>query len=201
MATRDIIYPDYLQEEKKHLPKLLLKNVNQERLFWTVEKLNLKKDMKLLSIGYGSGHLLYYIAGELSKSNGLVVGLDNSEIMFRHASVINKSYVKQKTVKLLTGGVRQLDYPENYFDHIFTQNIHFFWNNPVRDISQMKPLLKENGRLSLIFQPRWARNQPAIDATISRMKSVMDRAGFTHIEIDRKDMEPVPCLSICGIKK
>lgn len=189
-----------IDHDAQSLPPWLLDQVNQERLFWTIEKLNLHPDNNILSIGYGSGHLIYYIAHELSEGNGTVVGLDNSEIMFRHASQINQEYIEQAIVTLLNGGVRKLAYPEEHFDHIFTHNIHFFWNDPVREISGILPFLKNGGKFSLIFQPRWAKNEEAIENSIKKIKSVLNRSGFGQIEIDSKEMEPVKCISVCGIK-
>lgn len=184
----------------KSLPAWLLDQVNQERLFWTVEKLNLHPDHNILSIGYGSGHLIYYIAHELSEGKGTVTGLDNSEIMFRHASQINRQYIDKNKVDLLSGGVRKLNHPKEHFDHIFTHNIHFFWNNPVREISHIMPFLKKGGKFSLIFQPRWAKNEDAIENTVRKIESVLTRSGFDHIDIDSKEMKPVKCISVCGIK-
>lgn len=196
---------DFLRElstdhDTKTLPAWLLDQVNQERLFWTIEKLNLHPDNNILSIGYGSGHLIYYIAHELQEGKGSVVGLDNSEIMLRHASQINQQYIDKKIVNLLNGGVRKLQYPHEHFDHIFTHNIHFFWNNPVREISYILPFLKKGGKFSLIFQPRWAKNEDAIENSIKKIKSVLLRSGFMEIEVDSKSMEPVKCISVCGIK-
>ncbi len=196
---------DFLKElsidhDVQSLPPWLLDHVNQERLFWTIEKLNLQPDNNILSIGYGSGHLIFYIAHELQKGKGTVVGLDNSEIMLRHATQINQNYINKKIVSLLRGGVSNLEYPQEYFDHIFTHNIHFFWNNPVREISHILPFIKNDGKFSLIFQPRWAKNEDAIENSVKRIISVLQRSGFKQIEVDSKEMEPVKCISVCGIK-
>jgi len=120
--------------------------------------------------------------------------------MKRHASAINKKFIDNKVVKLLSGRVHKLDYPQEYFDHIFTHNIHFFWNNPVREISHIRPFLKTGGKFSLIFQPRWAKNNADKQESIKRIKSVLQRSGFSQIVVDSKEMEPVQCISVCGIK-
>jgi SAM-dependent methyltransferase len=196
---------DFLKElsedhQTSSLPAWLLEDITQERLFWTVEKLNILPENNILSIGYGSGHLIYYIANELQHGGGSVVGLDNSEIMKRHASAINQKFIDSNVVKLLSGGANKLDYPSDYFDHIFTHNIHFFWNDPVREISHITPFLKTGGKFSLIFQPRWAKNDSDIQESIKRIRSELQRSGFNQIVVDSKEMEPVQCISVCGIK-
>ena len=171
---------------------------NRERSNWTIEKLNLKPSDYLLEIGFGSGSTFMKIAEKLS--TGFIGGIDHSEVMFRQAASKNQKYINENKTRLECGIVRNLNYPENYFDIIYGSNVHFFWKNPVDEFGKLYTLLKPGGRLVMVFQPRWAKSEDQIKEIAEQTKKQYEELGLDNIEIDFKSMNPITCIYIAGQK-
>ncbi len=179
---------------------------NKDRAGWTFEKLQLKPTDILLEVGYGPGSTLKRLADNLT--TGFVAGIDHSEVMFKQASNRNKKYIESNKAKLECGTVWDLKYSENYFDTIFGSNVHFFWKTPLDEFKKLVSLLKPNGRLVMVFQPRWTSRAEIKSALIEdeirqiadKIKKQFEDVGLTNIEIDFKKMKPVTCIYISGQK-
>jgi ubiquinone/menaquinone biosynthesis C-methylase UbiE len=175
----------------------LLSFKNNDRAKWTFEKLQVQPGDTLLEIGYGAGVTLKKVADNLT--SGFIAGIDHSEIMFKQASGRNKKHVENAKVKLECGTIWDLRYPENHFDIIYGSNVHFFWENPVKEFRQLVKLLKLGGRLVMVFQPRMTKTE--VKVVVNEAKTQYEEVGLTNIEIDLKKMSPVTCIYISGRKK
>ncbi|MCK5370972.1 MAG: class I SAM-dependent methyltransferase [Cyclobacteriaceae bacterium] len=171
---------------------------NKDRALWTYENLKLKPSDFVLEIGFGPGKTFMKVADNLT--TGFIAGIDHSEIMLDQASKRNKKHVDSNTAKIECGTVWDLTYPENYFDSIFGSNVHFFWKNPVDEFKKLVSLLKSNGRLVMVFQPRWTKNEEEVKQVAEQTKKQYEEAGLKNIEIDFKKMKPVTCIHISGQK-
>ena len=170
---------------------------NNDRVNWTFEKLQIKPIDILLEVGYGPGVTLKKVANNLT--SGFIAGIDHSDIMLEQASRRNKEQIEKGKVKLECGTVWDLKYPENHFDIIYGSNVHFFWENPVKEFKQLVSFLKPGGRLIMVFQPRLAKIE--VRAVADETKIQYEEAGLTNIEIDFKKLTPVTCIYISGQKK
>jgi ubiquinone/menaquinone biosynthesis C-methylase UbiE len=171
---------------------------NNQRSLWTVEKLQVKPTDSILEIGYGPGVTMKLVTDRLT--SGFVAGVDHSKVMFRQASKRNQKHIASKKVKLETGTIADLTYPENSFDLIYGSNIHFFWKEPVAEFQKLFSLLKPSGRLVVVFQPRWAKSEEEIRDIAIKTKKQFEAAGFKQIEVEFKQLKPVTCIYISGIK-
>lgn len=169
---------------------------NNDRVSWTIEKLQARPRDTLLEIGYGPGVTLKKIADRLT--SGSIAGIDHSDIMFEQASKRNRKHVENGKVKLECGTVWDLKYPKNHFDIIYGSNVHFFWEKPAREFAHLVAFLKPGGRLVMVFQPRLAKT--GISEVADETKAQYQEAGLTNIEIDFKAMSPLPCIYISGRK-
>jgi ubiquinone/menaquinone biosynthesis C-methylase UbiE len=175
----------------------LLSFKNNDRVKWTFEKLQLRPSDTLLEVGYGPGVTLKKVADTLT--SGFIAGIDHSEIMVSQASRRNKMHIEKGKAKLECGTVWDLKYPENHFDIIYGSNVHFFWENPIKEFKQLVSFLKPGGRLVMVFQPRLAKTE--IKEVANEAKTQYEQAGLTNIEVDFKKMNPVTCIYISGQKK
>lgn len=171
---------------------------NNDRALWTIENINLKPSDLLLEIGYGPGSTFKKIACQLT--TGFIAGIDHSDIMYEQATKRNRKYIMSGKAKLECGTVWDLKYPDNYFDLIFGSNVHFFWKNPIDEFKKLVSLLKPNGQLVMVFQPRWAISEEEVTQVAEKTKKLYESAGLRNIEIDFKKMKPVTCISIRGRK-
>lgn len=172
---------------------------NKKRADWTFDNLQLQSGDNLLEIGYGPGVTLKKVANQLTF--GSIVGIDHSEIMLKQASKRNKQHIKNAKIKLEQGTIWDLEYPDNYFTTIYGSNVHFFWKNPVEEFSELVKLLKPNGKLVMVFQPRWTKSEEEVKEVAQKTKNQYEKAGLANIKIDFKKMSPVTCIAIVGQKK
>jgi ubiquinone/menaquinone biosynthesis C-methylase UbiE len=171
---------------------------NRDRAKWTIEKLNLKPTDYVHEVGYGSGASFKVVADQLT--SGFIAGIDHSSIMMEQAIKRNKKNIDAKKAELKFGTVWDLDYPEEHFDIIFGSNVHFFWENPTKEFQKLYSYLKQDGRLIMVFQPRWTKSEEQVKQEAEKTKKQYEGAGFNNIDIGFKQMKPVTCIYICGQK-
>jgi ubiquinone/menaquinone biosynthesis C-methylase UbiE len=177
---------------------LLMSLKNKDRALWTFENLKLKPDDIVLEVGFGPGSTIKKVADNLT--TGFIAGIDHSEVMLEQATKRNKKHIERNTAKLECGTVWDLKYSDNYFDTIFGSNVHFFWDNPVNEFKKLVSLLKSNGRLVMVFQPRWTKNEEEVIQVAENTKKQFEDSGLKNIEYDFKKMKPVNCIYISGQK-
>lgn len=171
---------------------------NRDRAIWTFENLRLKPTDCVLEVGYGPGSIFKKVADNLT--TGFIGGIDHSEVMLEQATKRNKNHITTNKAKLECGTVFDLKYSDNFFDTIFGSNVHFFWKNPTDEFRKLTALLKPNGRLIMVFQPRWTKNEEEVIKVAENTKDQYENAGLKNIEIDFKPMKPVTCIYISGQK-
>ena len=171
---------------------------NKQRSLWTLEKLNVRPTDAILEVGFGPGVTMSLVADKLT--SGFVAGIDHSEVMLRQASKRNRSNIARKKVSLKCGTIDDLQYPENSFDLIYGSNVHFFWDNPVAEFQKLLALLKNEGRLVMVFQPRWAKSEQEIHAIAKKTSEQFENAGLKNVEIEFKKLNPVTCIYVGGVK-
>jgi ubiquinone/menaquinone biosynthesis C-methylase UbiE len=162
---------------------------NTERTRWTLSLLDLKAEDRVLEIGFGPG-----IAVELASriaSNGLVAGVDHSEVMVRHAIKRNARAVRDGKVVLKLGSAGQLPVFEQPFDKIFSINSIHFWENPVDSLARMRRLLRPGGILAVTMQPR-SRNttEESTKAIGEELVAKLEQAGFSRCRLELRHIDP-----------
>jgi ubiquinone/menaquinone biosynthesis C-methylase UbiE len=176
----------------------LMARNNEERSWWTVEKLNIKPGNRILEIGYGSGETMMKLSHR--QVGGLIAGIDHSALMYQLAARKNRKAIEEGKIQLACGTINDLKCPEGYFDIIYGSNVHFFWENPVTEFRNLFKFLKPGGRMILVFQPRWAKTDEVVLQYTDETKDILTQSGFTAIETDFKKMRPVLCVYISGQK-
>ncbi|NJO88251.1 MAG: class I SAM-dependent methyltransferase [Chloroflexia bacterium] len=171
---------------------------NKDRASWTIDNLRINPGDKLLEIGYGPGVTLGKAANRLT--SGFIAGIDHSEIMLKQATKRNKKHIENNKVKLEQGTIWDLEYPDNHFDTIYGSNVHFFWKDPVEEFTELVKLLKPEGQLLMVFQPRWTTTEDEVKEVAEKTKIQYEKVGLTNIKTDFKKMSPVTCISIIGKK-
>jgi SAM-dependent methyltransferase len=118
--------------------------------------------------------------------------------MLGQAAKKNRKSIDSKKAELKCGTVWDLDYPEEHFDIIFGSNVHFFWEDPEKEFQKLYSFLKQDGRLIMVFQPRWTKSEEQVKQVAEKTKKQYEEAGLKNIEIEFKQMKPVTCIYISG---
>ncbi|RAJ95728.1 methyltransferase family protein [Larkinella arboricola] len=141
--------------------------------FYTIQKLNLKNNARLLEIGMGNGFFVKDIVAHYPSVT--YTGCDFSETMVQEAGKLNASLVEDGQVTFLLAPSNALPFPDATFDTVFTINTLYFWSDPRQELTEIRRVLKPGGRLLLAIRP----------------KSVMEKLPFTAYDFTLYEKEDV----------
>ncbi|GAA0551050.1 class I SAM-dependent methyltransferase [Chitinophaga japonensis] len=118
----------------------------------TIDLLGCREGDAVLEIGPGNGGYAPYV---LSRAPGLrYYGIDISETMVQQAMQRNAALVKAGTASFTLGNGQELPYEDAFFDKVFTVNTLYFWEEPLRQLQEIRRVLKPQGRLSIGIRTR-----------------------------------------------
>lgn len=198
--TNKLLY-DTFRRPAGHIGKLagyLMSAKNKQRSDWTVEQLNIQPYQHILEVGYGPGNTLQEVARKLKI--GFLAGIDHSLVMYQQAYRRNKRFIEQQLLQLHIGDLSELSYPPHYFHTIYATNVHFFWKEPQLEFMRLSNLLKNRGKLVMVFQPRWATHEEAVQQAAEKIREDYIEAGLSDVCIEYRDMYPVTCIAATGFK-
>jgi len=171
---------------------------NKDRIHWTISLLDIKPNERLLEIGFGPGFAVDLVSKIVPE--GLVVGIDHSEVMLRQASKYNARAIREGKIVLRLGSVSNLPKFDEPFDKIFTINSIHFWNEPVDCLRELRKILRPGGLIAVTLQPR---SRSATDATTEEIgKEVamnLERAGFSRVRLEIRKTKPVSVACALGV--
>lgn len=153
---------------------------------WTVSLLGIQPESRVLEIGFGPGIALQY-ASELA-SNGFVAGVDYSETMLQVARKRNAVAIKAERVELRHGDVSALPYPDESFDKAFAIHSILFWPKPIDCLTELRRVLKADGKLAITMTPKGKRpDLPPDLGTVyetAEVEAMFARAGFRDVRAE-----------------
>ena len=109
--------------------------------------------------------------------------------------------IKQGHVKLDLGSASSLPYNDNSFDKVFAINSLLYWPNPIQNLKEVKRVLKPNGLVAIIQQPRSMKTSLGIEKNGEDIADQLTEAGFLNVIINSKPMKPVTCWCVKGIEQ
>jgi ubiquinone/menaquinone biosynthesis C-methylase UbiE len=179
-----------------HVVGWILAYENRERNEWAVAQLDVQPNDHILEIGFGPG-LAIEQAARLAV-NGLVAGVDYSDVMLAQASARNKAAIQQGRVDLKLASAESLAFPDGAFDKVFAVNALHISSDPAAAFHEIHRVLKPGGFLAAIEQPRSAVSDAQIEALVSGYQSQMSAAGFGRFRVTRKPMRPAATICVIG---
>lgn len=173
---------------------------NIERNRWSVELLKLQSDDHVLEIGYGPGLAIQTLSEIVT--DGVVYGLDHSELMLKQAVKRNRKEIENGRVKLVLGSVSGLPAFNTAFDKVLDINSFQFWDRPVEALIKIHKHMKPGGIIVIVHQPRkpGAMESDTLEAG-NKFSGFLQQAGFKNIRMEVKDMKPVPVVGVTGMKE
>ena len=170
---------------------------NLERNEWAVSLLKLQPSDRVLEIGFGPGVTIQKMSEIVT--DGVIWGIDHSDVMFRQASKRNQRAISAGRVRLTLSSVSQLPAFDGPFDKILDVNGFQFWDNQIEALRQLREELRAGGIIALVHQPRnpGATEDDATEAG-ERFARYLETAGFKDIKVERKLMKPVSTVYVQG---
>ncbi|MFT9597641.1 SAM-dependent methyltransferase [Mesobacillus sp.] len=166
---------------------------------WSIQKLQVRKNDRILEIGFGPG---YGIKTLMSNYRGIEVdGIDLSEKMKNAATKRNKEWIEHGKVHLTIDDVGNFQ-PEHNYNRIISVNNYPLWDQPLTSLSHLLRLLKQGGRIVLTVQPREEGSTARTAKQLGeRMKIDLLNTGFKNPEVSYLEVRPVLTVCVTAEKK
>jgi SAM-dependent methyltransferase len=169
---------------------------NVQRNRWAVDQLAVRAGDRVLEIGFGPGVAIEALVARVT--DGIVYGIDHSELMVRMAARRNARALAEGRLRLTQASVADLDEDLGPLDLILAVNNVGMWPDPPAQLKRLERRLRPGGRIAIGQQPRGA----AADAEASRragdeIAGLLTDVGLVHIETRQLDLEP-PMVLVIG---
>jgi ubiquinone/menaquinone biosynthesis C-methylase UbiE len=164
---------------------------------WAVYKLDVEPDDYVLEIGFGPGVAVQKIAKQASQ--GLVAGIDPSDVMVRQASKRNATAVKAGRVELSEGSVDSLPYRDSSFDKVLSVNNIMLWPGPSQSMREVRRVLRPGGCLVIVLNPRWAKTPQDVEDMGREIRMHAVAAGFVHADTEFRELKPAGAVTVTAV--
>ena len=172
---------------------------NRERNIWAVGLLDVQPDDRVLEIGFGPGIAIQEFARRAT--NGLVVGVDHSEVMVRQARKRNAAAVRAGRVDLRLGSAEALPRFDAPFDKILAVNSLLFWDDPVARLKELHDRLRPGGQIAIVYQPRGPGSTNEVAArTGQEIAAHFTEVGFTDVRVETLALQPTDAVCVLGVR-
>ena len=159
--------------------EMALRPSNRKRNRWAVDLLDVQSRDRVLEIGFGPGLAIRDLARRAT--DGIVVGMDHSDVMVRQATRRNRAAVRAGRVELRRASVVDLRTPNLLFDKVLVVNNFGMWPNPRSGLQDVLRALHPGGRVAIVSQPRGAgANATAADQASLETVERLQEAGFAN---------------------
>lgn len=170
---------------------------NLERTLWALSLLDLRPADRVLEIGFGPGVAIHKMSEIITE--GIVWGVDHSEVMFKQASRRNSEALSKGMVKLFLGTIAEMPPVDGQVDKVLDINSFQFWRSPVNDLKKLRTFLAPNGIIAIVHQPRKPGSTDGdVDKAGRMFAGYLESAGFRNLEIRKRSMKPVSAICILG---
>lgn len=141
----------------------------------------------VLEIGFGPGHNVREIARAVP--DGVVAGIDHSAEMHALASALCGPLVASGRVRLSCADSSDLPYGDATFDKAVAVNTLYFWPDPLRQLTELRRVLRRGGRLVLGFRPKGEASRDFPEAVYrfharADVEQMLARAGFAKVRVE-----------------
>ena len=162
-----------------------MKKGNRSAYDKLIPLLNIKKDDRILEIGYGHGIGIDTICQNYDCT---ITGIDFSELMFNESTARNQRHIENKKVELDFGDYLDFDYSQASFDKIFFINVIYFWDNLKKPFNKINKELKHDGKLCIFMANRddlkrlkFTKDDIFNKYTIDFVCEELEKSGFQNI--------------------
>jgi arsenite methyltransferase len=160
-------------------------------------RLRLPPDARVLEIGCGNGKLLPQI---MALAPGLVFhGIDISEAMVSEAAAFNRELLAAGRAAFRCASSTAIPFEDVTFDRAVAINVTYFWPEPVRDLAEIRRVLKPDGLLAVAsLTPEGAAHlvkggEPFRAYPEAELRALFVAAGFRTVDVeDYREITPQP---------
>lgn len=172
------------------------KNAAMNRV--AVELLDVQSTDRVLEIGFGPGVAIQ----ELSKcvTDGMVAGIDPSDVMVRQATRRNQQAIDAARVVLQQGTAAALPFDDATFDKVLAVNTFHHWGSAETGLLEVRRVIRPGGTLLLglrmaLAQPRRLSAPGLTNEQLGDVRAQLTGAGFHDLRtIERTAGRRMTCM-------
>lgn len=162
---------------------------NVQRNRWAVKLLDIQATDRVIELGCGPGVAIAALADRATR--GLVVGVDQSEVVIDQARWRNRAAIRDGRVHLVHAPVERMQVTGGPFDAALAVNTVGMWPEPTTRLREIGGMLRPDGRIAVVSQPRCpgataATSAAAADSLAGRLAD----AGFVDLRVETLDLDP-----------
>lgn len=125
---------------------------NRRMNLQTLAVLDARDKEQILEIGMGNGA---FVPNILNTASGIkYIGVDFSPTMIHEAKRLNKQAVDTGQAAFIEANLEKLPIEDNSIDKAFTINTFYFWEHIDLCISELKRVIKPNGKFIISVRPK-----------------------------------------------
>jgi ubiquinone/menaquinone biosynthesis C-methylase UbiE len=117
---------------------------------WGLTHAHIDKAFAILDVGCGGGRTISKLAAIATE--GMIYGIDYSKGSVAAARHHNAGLIKAGLVEIRQASVSQLPFPDKKFDLVTAVETHYYWPDLVRDMKEIRRVLKPGGALIMIAE-------------------------------------------------
>jgi ubiquinone/menaquinone biosynthesis C-methylase UbiE len=140
-----------------------------------LEQLAAREGEAVLEVGCGHGRTL----GRLAKTGcAFSAGVDASDVMVRLARRRLDSWIRSGRAEVSRATSSALPYSDDRFDAAFAVHVLYFWTDPVRELREIRRVLRPGGRVLLGCRPRDPQALEALPTSVYVLRSIEEAEGL-----------------------
>ncbi len=124
-------------------------NIDSWRYDWLLRDFSFPENPTVLDVGCGTGLTTFAVVKKCG-GRGTFCGIDISPRMVEQAQVSAKAQ-GLSNCEFVAGDAETLDYPDNYFDVVFSNAVFHWFLNKLSALNEMYRVLKPGGHVALRF--------------------------------------------------
>ena len=185
----------------RYLMTKIFNEGNTDLNSFVMDMLELESSDRVLEIGFGTGKLINQLAAITTE--GVVEGIDFSEVMLKQASRVNKHHISHGKVRLQRGECKTLPFENDSFNKLCSINTLYFWKDPDKYFLEMFRVIRPGGIIAIGFRDDKQMSNLNLSrdifTTYSQIEvvSLLSNAGFSDARVAEKKGKPF--LSYCAL--
>jgi ubiquinone/menaquinone biosynthesis C-methylase UbiE len=185
----------------RYLMTKIFNEGNNDLNSFVMDMLELQSKDRVLEIGFGTGKLINQMAAITTE--GVIEGIDFSEVMLKQAGRVNKHHISNGKVRLQRGECKNLPFENESFNKLCSINTLYFWKDPDKYFLEMFRVVRPGGIVAIGFrddkQMSSLNLSRDIFTTYSQIEvvSLLSNAGFSDVLVAEKEGKPF--LSYCAL--
>ena len=163
-----------------------------------VELLDVRSTDRVLEIGFGPGVAVQELSSRATE--GLVAGIDPSDVMMRQATRRNQQAIDAGRVVLQFGTAAALPFDNETFDKVLAVNTFHHWGSTETGLLEVRRVIRPGGTLLLglrmaLAQPRILSAPGWTDEQLDEVRAQLLGAGFRDVHtVERTADRRITCM-------